>query len=69
HSRYCLHVTSGLWDLQHGCAAEAGCYGDRFAIRVNDLTPDLPAPVTAIAWRAGRDPSMEAIRRDLGLPP
>lgn len=65
NSHYCLHVTTGLWDLERGCSGEAGCYGDRFDAVVGTLAPEIEAPVTAAAWIAGRDPSMEAIERDL----
>lgn len=65
YSGYCLHVSTGLWDLVHGCSGEPGCYGDRFGIRVADLDPDLPVPMTIADWRAGRDPLLEAIEKDL----
>lgn len=61
HSGYRLHLCDGLWDLEKGCQGEEGCYGDRFAIRVSSLDPDLLAPLTTEAWRAGRDPSLEVI--------
>lgn len=32
---------------------------------VGTLRPDLPAPITIAAWLAGRDPGLEAVRRDL----
>lgn len=65
HSGYCLHVSDGLWDLQHGCAGEEGCYGDRFGIRIDHLDPDLPATLTIADWRAGRDPLLDAVAKDL----
>ena len=35
-------------------------------IRVASLQPDLAAPLTFAEYVAGRDPAMEAIRRDIG---
>jgi hypothetical protein len=65
-SHYCLHLTTGLWDLVHGCAERPECYGDKYEARVMDLLPDLDAPLTLTSWVSGRDPGMEAIERDLG---
>ncbi|MBS0580517.1 MAG: hypothetical protein JSR36_14770 [Proteobacteria bacterium] len=65
HSHYCLHMTTGLWDLVHGCAAHPACYGDRYEAQVADLDPDLAAPISAGSWLAGRDPGMEAIARSI----
>ena len=68
HSRHCVHITDGLWDIQRGCAGEKACYGDRFGIRIKGLDPHLSAPLTAAAWMAGRDPAMEAVAADLSTP-
>jgi len=65
-SHYCLHLTTGLWDLVHGCAERAECYGDKYDARVVDLLPDLDAPLTPTSWLSGRDPGIDAIERDLG---
>ncbi len=65
NSHYCLRPTTGLWDLEHGCKSTPGCYGDQFDATVGSLRPQLRAPLTAAAWLAGRDPAMEAVRRDL----
>jgi len=65
HSHYCPHLTTGYWDLVHGCAGLAACYGDRLDAQVPDLTPELRAPITADSWLAGRDPGMEAIAHDV----
>jgi hypothetical protein len=35
----------------------------RFPIEVRSLAPDIPAPWTAEAYAAGRDPAMEAVAR------
>ncbi len=64
-SHYCLHLTSGLWDLVHGCAAEPACYGDQYGAQVANLDPDIEAPITADSWLTGRDPGLEAIAGDL----
>jgi hypothetical protein len=66
HSRYCMRVNDGLWDLERGCTGRAGCYGDRFAATVGDLRVDIVAPLTTAAWLAGRDPGMDAVQRELG---
>jgi hypothetical protein len=65
HSKYCLHVTTGLWDLVHGCAGENGCYGDRFNASVPDLTPNIVAPLKSEDWVSGRDPCLDAVAHDL----
>jgi len=65
NSHYCMHLTSGLWDLVHGCAGQPGCYGDRYDVHIGGLGPDLYAPLTADDWLTGRDPGLEAIGRDL----
>jgi hypothetical protein len=66
HSRYCMHATTGVWDLTKGCAGEEGCYGDPYDARVDSLDPQIAAPLTAGAWLAGRDPAMAAIEADVG---
>ena len=68
HSHYCLHLTTGLWDLVHGCAAQPGCYGDTYGVQVASLDPDIEAPITADSWLAGRDPGLEAIARSQVAP-
>ena len=64
-SKACLHRQVGKWDVVNGCAGQRSCYGDQFDLRVRRLRPSLPAPLTAAAWRAGRDPSMEAVANAL----
>lgn len=61
----CPHITTGTWDLDRGCGGEVGCYGDRYAVTVGTLSPDIPAPLTATAWLAERDPALEAVRAEL----
>jgi hypothetical protein len=65
NSHYCPHLTTGFWDLVHGCAGNPACYGDRLDARVSSLTPDLSAPLTIDSWLAGRDPGMEAIEHEM----
>ena len=65
HAQYCLHASTGLWDLTAGCSGEPDCYGDQFDANVGSLAPQLRAPLTAASWLAGRDPGMEAIRADI----
>jgi hypothetical protein len=65
HAKYCLHASTGLWDLTKGCSGEADCYGDQFNANVGSLAPQLRAPLTAATWLAGRDPGMDAIRADI----
>ena len=64
NSHYCLHVTTGLWDLVNGCAQNPDCYGDRLDARVDSLDPQLHAPMTAEMWLSGRDAAMEVIKAD-----
>ncbi len=64
-SHYCLHATTGKWDLVHGCQGQAGCYGDTYQVTVGTLRPDLPAPLDGAAWIAGQDPGMDAVMRDI----
>jgi hypothetical protein len=65
-SGYGLAYTTGLWDLEHGCAGIKGCYGDAYHAEVDSLTPNISAPLTIADWVAGRDAAMEAVARDLG---
>jgi hypothetical protein len=65
YSQYCLHLTTGLWNLESGCAGQPGCYGDHYDASVRTLRPDVSAPLGAADWLAGRDPGMEAIVRRL----
>jgi hypothetical protein len=50
-------------DYRTGCRPYRDCHGPviRHPIAVPTLAPDLPAPWTIEAYRAGRDPSLEAI--------
>jgi hypothetical protein len=55
-------------DYEGGCAAFTDCHGPvrRNPIRVRSLDPQVPAPWTVAAFRAGRDPAMEAVHARLG---
>jgi hypothetical protein len=50
-----------------GCQ-EPDCHESikRDPIRVRSLEPDIAAPLSYAEYRAGRDPSLEAVRRALG---
>lgn len=50
-------------DYANGCAAYTDCHGSvvRNPIRVSTFAPAIDAPWTIAAYRAGRDPSMEAV--------
>ena len=45
------------------CDDPETCYwlNDLFPVRVSSLAPDLPAPMTFAAYRASRDPALEAV--------
>jgi hypothetical protein len=55
-------------DYAGGCAAFTDCHGPvvRNPIRVQSLDPQVRAPWTLAAFRAGRDPAMDAVRALLG---
>jgi hypothetical protein len=50
-------------DYRTGCRNVENCHGSvvRFPISVETLAPDINAPWTIEAYRAGRDPAMEAV--------
>jgi hypothetical protein len=54
-------------DYANGCAAYNDCHGNvvRNPIRVPTFAPAISAPWTIAAYRAGRDPGMEAIAAEL----
>jgi hypothetical protein len=55
-------------DYHDGCRAFQDCHGPvvRNPIAVQTLAPDVPAAWTIEAYRAGRDPAMEAVTKQLG---
>jgi hypothetical protein len=50
-------------DYRTGCRNIENCHGSvaRHPIAVETLAPDIEAPWTIEAYRAGRDPAMEAV--------
>ena len=50
-------------DYRTGCQNIENCHGSvvRHPIAVESLAPDIEAPWTIEAYRAGRDPAMEAV--------
>ena len=67
-SGYCLHGTTGLWDLIKGCGGEPDCYGDKYNAKVGSLEPDVRAPLTAFDWMTGRDPALQEVITQLEAP-
>jgi hypothetical protein len=65
NAHICFVPRTGMFDLAHGCAGEAGCYGDRWNVNIGSLDPEISAPFLAEAYVAGRDPGMEAVRADI----
>lgn len=51
-------------DYENGCATFTDCHRPvvQFPIAIKTLEPEIPAPWTVEAYRASRDPGMEAIR-------
>jgi hypothetical protein len=45
------------------CTDRETCFwlNDRYPVRVTTLHPDIEAPLTFTAYRAGRDPAMDAV--------
>jgi len=56
-------ISTERHDYRNGCKAFPDCHGPvvRNPISVPSLAPDIPAPWTIEAYRAGRDPAMEAV--------
>jgi hypothetical protein len=63
NSKLCALASTGLWDLQKGCAGEPGCYKDNsvYDAVVEDLKPQVRAPLTVETYLKKRDPAMEAV--------
>jgi len=68
NSGFAMRYTDGQWDLEHGCAGKPGCMDSFLDVNFVDLKPVIPAPLTLAAYRARRDPAMEAIARALRRP-
>jgi hypothetical protein len=58
-----VHYASGRHVYDGPCRDRATCFwlNDRYPVRVTTLEPDLAAPLTFAAYRANRDPAMEAV--------
>jgi hypothetical protein len=69
HSGVMILNATERHDYLTGCKGFKDCHGSvvRHPIVVPDLEPDLAAPWTLEAYRAGRDPAMEAVAKALGV--
>jgi len=58
-----IDYATGRHDYRTGCRGIENCHGSvvRNPIAVESLAPDIAAPWTIEAYRAGRDPAMEAV--------
>jgi hypothetical protein len=58
-----VHYASGRHVYNAPCRNRATCFwlNDRYPVRVETLAPDIAAPLTFAAYRALRDPAMEAV--------
>jgi hypothetical protein len=58
-----VHYASGRHRYDGPCADLDECFwlNERYPVRVRTLEPDIPAPLTFEAYRAFRDPAMEAV--------
>ena len=58
-----IGVATERHDYQTGCKPYKDCHGPVACnpISVPTLTPDIAAPWTIAAYRAGRDPAMDAV--------
>lgn len=63
HSGAMILYATERHDYRTGCRNIANCHGSvvRNSISVESLAPDIAAPWTIEAYRAGRDPAMEAV--------
>ena len=63
HSHAALLSATERHDYRTGCQNIENCHGSviRYPIAVESLAPDIEAPWTIEAYRAGRDPGMEAV--------
>ena len=68
HSGMMIGVATQRHEYKNGCRAVSDCHGAvvEYPIAVPTLAPEIPAPWTFDAYRAGRDPAMEAVRTALG---
>lgn len=58
-----LYYTAGRHNYRGPCTDRAICFwlNEFYPVRVSTLTPDIAAPLTFAAYRAGIDPGLEAI--------
>jgi hypothetical protein len=70
HSGAMFLVAKERHDYQTACKGYSDCHRPvvTYPIAVANLDPTVPAPWTAAAYQAGRDPGMEAVARVLGHP-
>lgn len=63
HSRVALLPALERHDYAGGCDAHDDCHAPvkQRPLRLSTLQPEISAPWTYEAWRAGRDPAMEAV--------
>jgi len=63
HAGGAISIATERHDYRTGCRNIENCHGSvvRHPIAVESLAPDIRAPWTIEAYRAGRDPGMEAI--------
>lgn len=61
-----VHYASGRHVYNGPCRDRATCFwlNDRYPVRVRTLEPDISAPLTFEAYRALRDPAMDAVLAD-----
>ncbi len=61
-----VHYASGRHIYNGPCRDRATCFwlNDRYPVRVRTLEPDIAAPLTFEAYRALRDPAIEAVLAD-----
>lgn len=71
NSRVSVSAATERHDYITGCRGFRDCHGSvvRHPIAVPDLKPDIAAPWTIEAYRAGRDPGMEAVAGALRTSP
>ncbi len=67
HSGAAILYATERHDYRTGCRDIENCHGSvvRHPIAVDSLAPDLDAPWTIAAYRAGSDPAMEAVAAEL----
>lgn len=71
NSSITVFYTSGRHVYDGPCTDRTACYWlmERYRVRVKNLAPDIPAPMTFAAYREQLDPALEAIYRELGIQP